>query len=136
MSISTSPMIAGDRLQQVQPSMKPPPPPMANGSARAASVNVGALNMPVANLAADAKVSEAGKLSADQVQHSLQEINKVLTGLSISVRFQVDPQFKEVIIKVVDQENGRVIRQIPTEDVVRIAKAMDDLTGLLVAQKA
>jgi flagellar protein FlaG len=50
------------------------------------------------------------------------------------VQFQLNPAYKEVIIKVVDQENDKVIRQIPSEDGVRIAKAMDNLKGLLFAQ--
>jgi flagellar protein FlaG len=94
------------------------------------------LNTPAAKVAADAKQGETVKLSAEQIQQSLQEINKVLTGLSISVQFQVDPNYKEVIIKVVDQENGKVICQFPSEEAVRIAKAMDQLTGLLITQKA
>lgn len=135
MSISTGPMIAGDSLQHMQHSQKTAP--LAPGSsARAASLRGDVLNTPAVKVAADAKDGEAAKLSADQIQQSLQEINKVLTGLSISVQFQVDPNYKEVIIKVVDQENGKVICQFPSEEVVRIAKAMDQLTGLLVAQKA
>lgn len=134
MSISTGPLIAGDSLQRMQFNQQ---------TARSVSavlwpagVKTDVLKAPVVNAAADVKVGQTGALSTEQIQQSLREINKVLSGLSISVRFQVDPKFKEVIIKVVDQESGRLIRQIPTEDVVRIAKAMDDLTGLLVAQKA
>lgn len=135
MSISTGPVIAGDRVQHMQHSQKTAP--LAPGSSARASLVMGEiLKSPAAKVAVDATVGEAAKLSAEQIQQSLQEINKVLTGLSISVQFQVDPNYKEVIIKVVDQENGKVICQFPSEEVVRIAKAMDQLTGLLVAQKA
>ena len=130
MSISTGPLIAGDSLQRMQFSQQPAR--SVSATLWPAGVKTDVLKPP----AADVKVGQAGALSTEQIQQSLREINKVLTGLSISVRFQVDPKFKEVIIKVVDQDNGRVIRQIPTEDVVRIAKAMDDLTGLLLAKKA
>ena len=89
---------------------------------------------PVVQPAANAKDGEAAKPSTKQVQQSLQEINKVLAGFSISVQFQVDPDYKELIVKVVDQDTGKLIRQIPTEDVVRMSKAMDNLKGLLFAQ--
>lgn len=103
-----------------------------------ASASVGALSDPVfktpaAQTAADAKDDE-DKLSAKQVQQSLQEINKVMMGLSISVQFKIDPNFKELIVRVVDEDSGKLIRQIPTEEVVKMSKAMDNLKGLLFAQ--
>ena len=77
---------------------------------------------------------ELDKPSDKQVQQSLDDINKVMAGFSISVQFQIDPDSKELIVKVVDQDTGKLIRQIPTEDVVRMSKAMDNLKGLLFAQ--
>jgi flagellar protein FlaG len=85
---------------------------------------------------ADAKQGEAVKLSAAQTEQSLQEINKVMDALAISVQFQFEPTMAEAIIKVVDQQSGKVIRQFPSEDVVRISKALDNLKGLLFAQTA
>ncbi len=58
----------------------------------------------------------------------------MLAGMSISVQFQIDPNYKDVIVKVVDQNNDKVILQIPSMEVVRIAKAMDSLKGLLFSQ--
>jgi len=68
------------------------------------------------------------------VQQSLEEINKVMAGLSISVQFKIDLDYKELIVKVVDQDTGKLIRQMPTEEVVKLSKAMDNLKGLLFAQ--
>ena len=82
----------------------------------------------------EAREGEVDKPSGKQVQQSLDDINKVMAGFSISVQFQVDPDYKELIVKVVDQDTGKLIRQIPTEDVVRMSKAMDNLKGLLFAQ--
>lgn len=138
MSISTGPVSVGDGLQHSQKTASPAAGSSAPGAvfnARATSVPAAISKMPAAKAAADAKDGEV-KLSAKQVQQSLEEINKVLTGFSISVQFEIDPNYKDVIIKVVDQDNGKVIRQIPTEDVVRLSKAMDNLKGLLFAQSA
>jgi flagellar protein FlaG len=137
MSISTVSMIAGNGLPY---SPKTTPPPAADSSlqrtasaARAASVPDGISKTPAAKAVAQAEEG-AVKLSAKQVQQSLDEINKVMAGLSISVQFKIDPEYKELIVKVVDQETGKLIRQIPTEDVVKVSKAMDNLKGLLFAQ--
>ena len=83
---------------------------------------------------ADVRDAKLDKPDAKQVQQSLDDINKVMAGFSISVHFQIDPDYKELIVKVVDQDTGKLIRQIPTEEVVRMSKAMDNLKGLLFAQ--
>lgn len=136
MSISTVSMNAADGLQHSQKAT----PPAAGGSvqrtastARAASAPDPVSKTPAAKAATDAKEGEI-KLSAKQVQQSLEEINKVMAGLSISVQFRIDPGYKELIVKVVDQDTGKLIRQIPTEEVVKMSKAMDNLKGLLFAQ--
>ena len=107
------------------------------------STHSGVANLPVAGLkaetasaaaAADAKEGASVKPGLKQVKQSLEDINKVLTSFSISVQFQIDPDFKELIVKVVDQDTGKLIRQIPTEEVVSMSKAMDNLKGLLFAQ--
>ena len=83
--------------------------------------------------AADAK-PEIDKPSNDQLKQSVDDINKVLTSFSISVQFQVDPDYKGLIVRIVDQDSGKLIRQMPTEDAVRISKAMDNLKGLLFSK--
>lgn len=138
MSIPTVSMHAGDGLQHSQ---KATPPAAGNSvqrtasTARAASVPDDISKAPATKAAAVAKEGEV-KLNARQVQQSLEEINKVLTGLSISVQFKIDADYKELIVKVVDQDSGKLIRQIPTEEAVKISKAMDNLKGLLFAQSA
>lgn len=82
----------------------------------------------------DNNTQAASHRSAALTRQSLDEINTVMDAFSISVRFQIDPEYKEPIIKVVDQETGKLIRQIPSEEAVRMAKALDNLKGLLFAQ--
>lgn len=108
--------------------------PGAAFDARPAGVSGGLPGAPVVKAAVAAADGDAAKPSAAQTEQSLQEINKVLASLSISVQFQVDPNYKDVIIKVVDQQTDKVILQIPTMEVVRISKAMDSLKGLLFSQ--
>jgi len=104
--------------------------------ARAASLPAEMSKRLAAQAATDARQGEAVQLSAEQTRQSLREINKVMDALAISVQFEIDPDYKEVIIKVVDQDTGKVIRQLPSEEVVRVAKALDNLKGLLFAQTA
>lgn len=90
--------------------------------------------MPVPRLLADVQNDALDKPDAKRVLESIENINKVMAGFSISVQFKIDPDYKELIVKVVEQETGQLIRQIPTEDVVKMSKAVDNLKGLLFAQ--
>ncbi|WP_157648699.1 flagellar protein FlaG [Thiobacillus denitrificans] len=129
MSISTGPVSADYGLQNSQQRSQKIVQPAAGRSAQGEVSTA-----PAAKVAADAREGEAARLGTEQIRKSLEEINNVLAGMSISVQFQIDPNYKDVIVKVVDQNNDKVILQIPSMEVVRIAKAMDSLKGLLFSQ--
>ena len=125
MMISTVSMQAIDGLQPNQKTVL---------TVRSASGPDEIFETPTPKAVADVKAAEAEELSPGKLQQSLQEINNVLAGFSISVQFQIDPDYKELIVKVVDRASGELIRQMPSADVVRMSKAMDNLKGLLFAQ--
>lgn len=125
MPISITSMRAGDGLPLSQSAMP---------AARATGMPGDVSELPASKTVANARASEADKPGAGQLQQSLEDINKVLAGFSVSVQFEVDPDYSELIVKVVDQDTGKLIRRIPTEEVVRMSKAMDNLKGLLFAQ--
>lgn len=137
MSISSTPMRA-DYGAQTGPKVAQP--------AVATKAQAGVLDgrTPLPGLAATQAVveragvrqAEAGRADAEQVRQSLREINKVMNALSISVQFEMDPDLNVAVISVVDQQSGKVIRQLPSEDALRVAKALDNLKGLLFAQTA
>jgi len=79
-----------------------------------------------------AEVEEATPV---QIEMAVKSVNASLESRSISLQFELDRDTDKLIVKVVDRSNGEVIRQIPTEEVVRIAKVMDQQAGLLVSQQ-
>jgi flagellar protein FlaG len=78
------------------------------------------------------KTAEA---TSTQVSSAVAEINKSLQLASIGVQFEFDKEAHTMITKVVDVESGDVIRQMPSEEVVHVSKALGKLQGLLVSQK-
>ncbi|KWT93005.1 MAG: flagellar protein FlaG [Magnetococcales bacterium] len=59
-----------------------------------------------------------------------EEITQSLTGFN-SLRFSMDRELKQVVVKVVDQGTENVIRQIPSDRMVDLVKQMRDLEGML-----
>jgi flagellar protein FlaG len=73
------------------------------------------------------------------IQHTsrdLEEIkkatNEVLAQLNIQLDFTLDKDLHKVVVKVINKETGKVIRQIPPEEMLKIAKRMEEMSGILL----
>ncbi len=51
---------------------------------------------------------------------------------AVGLVFEVKPQSHEVVVKVVDRETHKVIREIPAEEFQRMRSTMDHMVGLFV----
>jgi flagellar protein FlaG len=90
-----------------------------------------ALAQPAANTSAIATPEKAGPA---QTEHAIREINQALKMLSTSLHFEVDKPSGKTLVKVIDRDSGEVLRQIPSEATVQIARSLDKLVGHLVNQ--
>lgn len=74
----------------------------------------------------------------DQVKNAVENVNRAVQNMAhgSNVEFIVDKDTKINVIKVVDKTTREVIRQIPSEEILSIAKAIDTLQGLIIRQKA
>ncbi|MCG2582889.1 flagellar protein FlaG [Massilia sp. TS11] len=85
---------------------------------------------------ATAVEKSAAAPSVEQVKQAVSNINKSLQTLSQDLEFSVDADSNRTIVKVVDQKTKEVIRQIPSQEALEIAKALDSVQGLLIKQTA
>ncbi|NGZ07334.1 MAG: flagellar protein FlaG [Magnetococcales bacterium] len=77
--------------------------------------------------AADVRTEESRRMSLKSLA---EEITQSLTGFN-SLRFGMDRELKQVVVKVVDQGGENVLRQLPGERMVDLVKQMRDLEGML-----
>ncbi len=70
---------------------------------------------------------------ATEARWAFEAANDTLRERHIGLRFVPDKDLGRHIMQLVDEATGDVLRQIPSEDAVRLARA---LTGLLVNGKA
>ncbi|MCL4469609.1 MAG: flagellar protein FlaG [Sulfuricella sp.] len=73
---------------------------------------------------------------AEQVKTAVEHINKFVQTMSSDLKFTVDEETGIQVVKVVDTKTKDVIRQIPSEEILAIAQALDKLQGLIIHQKA
>lgn len=77
------------------------------------------------------------KPGTDQLDKAVTKTNDFLQSLtSLNLQFSVDKDVHRTIVKVVDPSTKEVVRQIPSEEVIEIAKSLDRLQGLLLKDKA
>jgi len=72
----------------------------------------------------------------EQVHETVQEMNAQLNLTNRSIRFSIDEQSHELVVKVVDTETDKVIKQIPADEILRLREHLKDLSGLIVEELA
>lgn len=78
----------------------------------------------------------AGITSPAQIKDTLERINKAVQSIPSNITFVMDESTGLNIVSVVDSQTKEVIRQMPTQEAVDIARALDKLQGFLLQQKA
>lgn len=83
--------------------------------------------------------AKTGTLPAtnDDIKSAVSKVSSFLEQQAATdLSFSVDDETNIRVIKVVDRSTKEVIRQIPSEEMLQMAQALDKLQGLLLKQKA
>jgi flagellar protein FlaG len=72
----------------------------------------------------------------EDVRKSVEKLNEFVHPYVTSLRFSVDKDLGRLVVKIMDEETQEVVKQIPSEEALELAKALDKIKGLLVQQKA
>ncbi len=70
------------------------------------------------------------------VQKAAEQIDRKLSESFSDLRITIDDSLNRPVVRVVDSNSGELIRQVPSEETLRIAKRLDALSGLLLRDKA
>jgi flagellar protein FlaG len=91
---------------------------------------------------AEAKDQTLSAVTADELGEAVENINQFVNSQGRTLNFSVDEESGKPVVKVIDFETKEVIRQIPSEEVLTMAKAIkrlqEDLgsaTGLMIDKK-
>lgn len=81
-------------------------------------------------------VAVAGNETDTGLKQAVDRINQSLPPSNQGIEFAIDEDSERVIVKVVDRETREVLRQMPTQEALDIAKALDRTQGLLIKLEA
>lgn len=124
--------VQGDRSAPVQPVQATDPEMIAGTQTADAAAAAGQVagNQQTGE---DAAQQQPGghQPSEAEIQEAIDEVRRVIEPVARNLQFSVDDDTNLTLIKVVDSATDEVIRQIPSEEMVAIAKAIDKLQGML-----
>jgi len=80
---------------------------------------------------------QAKKVEQEQpIDDVVSELNNLVRELHRELQFSVDDKSGDTIIKVVDRETDEVVRQIPSEEVVRLRQRLQEAAGAIFQDSA
>ncbi|MBV2206585.1 MAG: flagellar protein FlaG [Pseudomonas sp.] len=99
------------------------------------------LAVPVSTLAAAKPASETADAanrttSPTDIRNAVEKVKEFVSPVASDIQFSIDEDTGTTVVKIIDRTTDEVIRQIPSEEMLDIAKALDRLQGLLIKQKA
>ncbi len=81
------------------------------------------------------KAEEAGK-RRDVLDDVVKNLNDHVQQYRRELQFQIDDDSGRTVVKVMNVENGEVIRQMPSEQVLAMSHQLSEITGTMFQEKA
>ena len=75
-------------------------------------------------------------LAAQAVKKAVSDANEALRSFSQAVEFEYDSDADVTVIRLVDTQDNKVLRQIPSPEMLDIARALERMQTMLVRGKA
>lgn len=81
-------------------------------------------------------VNEVTQPTREVVAKAAEQIQSFVQSMGRNLSFSVDSTTGYHIVRVTNPQTGEVVRQLPTEELIRIAQSFEQLNATLVHQKA
>lgn len=79
------------------------------------------------SVSAEIEKRESVDVSAEQIEAAVSKLSEFVQTNSRQLNFSVDEGSNKQVVKVTDAESGKVIRQIPSEEVLKLSERLQDL---------
>lgn len=108
--------------------------PAAQPATQPAVLDKSAENRPVASVAASAESNgsqQSGRQDEEKVKAAAEDIQKFFQSVKRNLEFSTDESTGKLVVKVIATDSGLVIRQIPNEEVLKLAESLSDASSML-----
>jgi flagellar protein FlaG len=81
-------------------------------------------------------VQEKRDVKPEELQKLIEEVKRKFDMLSKYLKIDIDRELEMPVVKIMERDTNRVIRQIPPDYLLELMKRIDQLLGLLVEKEA
>ncbi|MGI2172763.1 flagellar protein FlaG [Shewanella ulleungensis] len=78
------------------------------------------------------QVNATTQVDAEELNKAVNDITESMSMMQKGLAFKVDEDLGIQVVKVIDVTTGELIRQMPNEEALEIAKKLNEVTGLLM----
>ena len=71
-------------------------------------------------------------LDPKEIQHAVAQMNELAKAMNHRLSFSIDDETHDVIVKVVDAEADKVIRELPPAELQKLHRSIKEAVGLLI----
>ena len=79
--------------------------------------------------------AEEGDKSVDMTD-LVERFRSQVQSIQRDLNFSVDDSTGDVVVQVIDGDSGKVVRQIPSEEILRLTERLDEMRSLMFEAKA
>lgn len=72
----------------------------------------------------------------DKLQRIATAMAEYIQSIQRDLRIKIDDKTESIVIQVVSKNNGKVIRQIPPEEMLKLAAKMEEMVGVIFNKSA
>lgn len=91
---------------------------------------------PVASASPAASAKTDRQPQHAELSNAVADLNKVAQAASQGVRFSVDEDTGRTVVKVVDTQTDKVLRQIPTVEALKLWRSIEQMQGVMLRDSA
>ena len=79
--------------------------------------------------------SQNSNPGSEQIEEAVTRLQNIFQDVEPRIELSVDKELKQIIVRVFDQESGDLIRQIPSEEILKLDRFFADQSGLFVEEE-
>jgi len=83
----------------------------------------------------DLVVQKRDVISGKALEDAVKKINDFIAPTLQTIQFSIDQESDRLVVKVIDTATQEILRQMPNEVALNVAKTLDGLKGLIVSLK-
>lgn len=73
--------------------------------------------------------------SIDETKSSVEKANKMLFKNNTHLKFDINEECERVIVRIIDDETGEVLKEIPDEDFVEMMHKLCEIAGIFIDER-